>query len=370
MKNLQHLIYALFFSFAILCFCSKPQETAKKGTSMLPPIAKSTKVIGLCIAGSDACYNAASAVFESHSKEMGWNVIRSYSDYKSEKEISNIQEFIAKKVDAIAIITTDIKAGGEAAKMCNEAAIPIFFLMTMPDLSNGAKAAAIVTIDWYMTGFVNAEYIAKKYVKAKCVLIEGGYDQGMTELMRKGFEDGLKSVKTSRAKVVANFSGGWMKPNAMAVMEDLLKTNIDFDCIFTGNEEMLSGVVEVLKSKNILNKYHLFSENGREDVGIKLLKEGIIEATANAPTTADGEIAFQLMKAYFEKKTIPYHVNNSVTLLTKDNSDPPIPWDPETFLSLSKQNINPLDYTKLEVLEKEREWSITGNNYKGVEFYK
>ncbi len=335
-----------------------------------PGAVRAGKVIGLSIAGSDRCYDAAAGVFEAEAKEEGWKVMRSYADYKREKELVNIDEFIGKKVDAMAIITTDIKTGGEAAKRCNEAGIPVFFMFFTPDLSNGAKATSIVTTDWYSTGFVNAKYIAKRYPNAKCAIVEGGYDQGITELMRQGFLDGLKAVKHSHARLIANYSGSWMKPNAMVATEELLEKYPDFDCIFAGNEEMLLGIVDVLKSKDLLGRFHLFAENGREDVGVKYLKEGILQATAGAPTTADGEIGFQLIRAYFAHKPVPLHVNNPVTLLTKDNVQDAVPWDTQAFMALKKQGKIVFDYTKLEIVTRERPWSTAGNNYDTVLFRK
>ncbi|MDP4182762.1 MAG: sugar ABC transporter substrate-binding protein [Bacillota bacterium] len=354
----------LFFS---LTACGSPSSTQSQKT---PESKGAKRLIGAVMAGSDACYNASTDVLVELAKKEGWETIKLSSDYSKEKELKNVQELIAKKVDAIAIITTDIKIGGECAKIANDAKIPVFFYMTMPDLANGAKATSIVTTDWYMTGYVNGKAISESNKNAKCALIEGGYDQGMTEMMRQGFIDGLNSVAGSKSKVVVNYSGGWMKPNAMAAMEELLKSNIQFDTIFTGNEEMMIGAIEVLKNKNLIGKYKLYAENGREDAGIKFIKEGLLEATAGAPTTADGDVVFQLIKAHFEGKTLPYHVLNPVKLITKNNIQDAVPWSTAEYIRLRSENKIRLDYKELEIVKEERKWSKEGNNYESVSFYK
>lgn len=343
---------------------------ANNPSNKIPENTGNKKLIGAVMAGSDACYNASTDVLIELSKNEGWDTIKLSSDYSKEKELKNVQELIAKKVDAIAIITTDIKMGGECTKIANDAKTPIFFFMTMPELSNGLKSTSNVTTDWYMTGYVNGKAVSESNKNAKCALIEGGYDQGMTEMMRQGFIDGLNSVSGSKSKVVVNYSGGWMKPNAMAAIEDLLKSNIEFDTIFTGNEEMMIGVIEVLKSKNLIGKYKLYSENGREDAGIKFIQEGLLEATACAPTTADGDVVFQLIKAHFEGKVLPYHILNPVKLLTKNNLQEAIPWDTIAYMKLRSENKVKLDYKDLEIVKEERKWSKEGNNYESVSFYK
>lgn len=345
--------------------CSNKKNKEKSSDEIMP-----TKIIGLIIAGSDACYNAAADVFESRAKGEGWSVIRNSSEYKKALEKLYVDELIAKKVDALAVITTDIATAGECTKKAVEFGIPIFYFMTMPQFLEGFKATGVVTIDWYMTGFLNGEYISKKYPAAKCALIEGGYDQGMTELMRQGFIDGLQSITGSKAKVTISVSGSWMKPNAMVAMTELLKNKDAFDCIFTGNEEMMLGVVAVLKEQGLLGKYHLFSENGREDVSYEYIKQGIMEGTAEAVTTRDGDAVFQMIRAYFAKEEIPFHVNNSVRFITKENVETMTPWSSAAYLDSLKNGKVFCDFRKLEVAVNERAWSKEGNNYNNIYFHK
>ena len=355
--------FLLLLVSVFMLSCSEQQEKPEI-------IQENMKTIGLIVAGSDVCYDAAASVFENQAKLKGWTVLRYSSDYKKELEMLNDEDCIAKKVDAIAMITTDIQTAGEATRKCREAGVPIFFFMTMPQFPEGIQATAIVTTDWYMTGYLNGEYISNNYPTARCVLIEGGYDQGMTELMRQGFVEGLAANKNSTAEVVANVTGSWMKPNAIVAMNDLLEQKENFDCIFTGNEEMMLGVIDVLQEKNLLEKYHLFSENGREDVSGKFIPAGVIEASAEASTTQEGDLVFQLMEAYFAGKAVPYHIYSPVRLLTKENISSAVPWSTEEYLSRKQAGELVRDYTKMQVVEKPRYWSKEGNNYASVHFYK
>lgn len=365
MKMLKIAITYGVLSLAIFYIISCSEQQEKHEITQ-----QDEKIIGLIIAGSDACYDAAANVFENQAKAKGWTVLRYSSEYKKELELLNIEDCIAKKVDAIAMITTDIQTGGECARKSMAANIPIFFFMTMPQFPKDTKATAIVTTDWYMTGYLNGEYISHKYPNARCALIEGGYDQGMTELMRQGFLNGLKVNKNSKAKVVANVTGSWMKPNAIVAMNELLKQKDAFNCIFTGNEEMMLGVIDVLKEKDLLGKYHLFSENGREDVSGKFIPTGVMEASAEASTTQEGDIVFQLMDAYFAGKPVPYHIYSPVRLLTKKNISSSVPWSTTDYLDKKKSGEIVRDYTKMKVVTEPRHWSKEGNNYQNIHFHK
>ena len=330
----------------------------------------SGKTIGLSLAGSDVCYSAAADVFTHLAQAEGWQVLRSDAQYQKEIENLNIAEFMAKQVDAVVVITTDIETAGVNTQRLQQAGIPVFFMMTLPIFPEGVKANAIVTTDWYMTGYLNGEFIAKHQPQAQCVLIEGGYDQGMTELMREGFLAGVKSSPASKVAVLANVTGSWMKPNAKAALESLLASELDFNCIFTGNEEMMDGVVDVLEQRELLGKYSLYSENGRPDVAGKYLKNGVMSASVDAATTQEGEIAFQLMKAYFLGEKTPYHVYSPVKLLTSHNIDQAVPWELDAYLRARESGEIAIDYKELQVVSEPRSWSKDMNNYQNILFHK
>lgn len=331
---------------------------------------KSDVVIGLLIAGSDECYNAAADVFQALAEKEGWSIIRYSSDYKKEMEMLYVQEYIAKKVDAIVMITTDIITGGLCAKEAAHADIPIFFMMTMPEFPEGTKATAINTLDWYQGGYLSGKYITEHFPYARCLLIEGAYDQGMTEMIRMGFKDALEE-SDSNVRIALNVSGSWMRPNATAVMEELLQKEEDvFDVIFTNNEEMMLGVLDALKKQNAVHKYKLIALNGREDVGIKYIKEGVLSATIEAPTTLEGDVAFQMVRSYLKGEQLPYHLNIPCKLLTPQNVVDAIPWNAKRYLSKLDSGIRYIDYKNLEVVEKERKWSKDENNYENIFFHK
>ena len=330
-----------------------------------------TKDVGILIAGSDVCYNAAADTFIKFAEKEGWNVVKYDSEYKPDLEKATVQSLIAKKVDAIAVVTNDINNAGECAALCKEANMPLFFYMTTPNFPDGVTATAISTTDWYMTGYLNGEYIAKNYPESKCVLIEGGYDQGMTELSRQGIIDGINSIENNKVAIVSNVSGGWMKPNAYAIMESLIEADAtSFDTIIAYNEEMMLGVIDYLKENDLLGKYKLLAVNGREDVSKVYIKEGIMEATVGAPTSAEGDVAFQLMKAYFEGEELPYHINLPVRLLNKDNIDTLVPWNPDEYVKQKEAGVFDINYKDLEIVKGERNWSTEGNNYDSVLFHK
>ena len=64
-------------------------------------------------------------------------VVQVNSNYKPEKELANVQDLIAKGVDAIAVITAGAAGSAKSIKAANDAKVPIFFIAGEPDLPSG-----------------------------------------------------------------------------------------------------------------------------------------------------------------------------------------------------------------------------------------
>ena len=93
-------------------------------------------------------------------------------------------------------------------------------------------------------------------------------------------------------------------------------------------------------------------------------------ASVDAATTQEGDIIFQMVKAYFENKTLPQHVYSPVKLLTAENIDMATPWDAESYLAKKASGHITRDYTKLKVVDTPRTWSKTMNNYQNLYFHR
>jgi ABC-type sugar transport system substrate-binding protein len=92
-------------------------------------------------------------------------------------------------------------------------------------------------------------------------------------------------------------------------------------------------------------------------------------ATSDAATTQEGDIIFQLMRDFFDGKPTPYHVYSPVKLLTAENIQLAIPWDPDLYLEQRDQLISS-DYHNLKEVTEPRPWSKDLNNYNNILFHK
>ena len=157
MKKILALALAALMMFTLITACGGGQETPAAPQPAAPapapepapeaPViddmeeieeAKALRV-AFINAGPDDYYKQFGDVFAALGQSYGWEVTEINSEYRPDKELSNVQDMINAGMDAIAVITVQMEAAGEATILANEAGVPIFFVAGRPDESKGAK---------------------------------------------------------------------------------------------------------------------------------------------------------------------------------------------------------------------------------------
>ena len=235
------------------------------------------------------------------------------------------------------------------AKLANDANIPIFFITTLPDPNGVGKPTGSCSGPWYQNGVNAATWLltkAKDPKNPKFVLIEGAYGQGTIELQRLGFltylseQLGKPIEQVFEENIVYNQTGGWMTDTALTVMQDAMaKTGGDFDGIFVGNEAMTNGVRKALQPTG--KDYPIATENGYEETWEEMKANPDLNMMVDSiPSTAEGELVFQQVRAYLCGLPFPKFVKCPIISITPENVDTanPLPYkDTEAYLALSRQ---------------------------------
>ena len=306
------------------------------------------KSIGYVLSGPDIYYQQSFAVFEGLAKDLNWTITKTTSDYDVKKETNNVQDMIAKKVDAIVLNDVTCDNGAACAKLANDANIPIFFITTLPDLDGVGKPTASCSGPWYQDGINAATWLlpkAKDPKNPKFVLIEGAYGQSTIELQRLGFltylseQLGKTVEEVFNENIVYNQTGGWMTDTALTVMQDAMaKTGGDFDGIYVGNEAMANGVIKALQATG--KDYPIATENGYEETFAAMKADPSMNMMVDSiPSTAEGDLVFQQVRAYFCGIDFPKHVKCPIQSITTENvaTANPLPYkDADAYIALAK----------------------------------
>jgi ribose transport system substrate-binding protein len=287
------------------------------------------KKIGFVNAGPDDYYAQFGKTLVAVAKSYGMTVTEVNSDYKPEKELANVQDLVAKGVDAIAVITAGAAGSAATIKAANDGHVPIFFIAGKPELQPGTDLTGHVTDNFVIMGYRIGQWVAKNYPKAKCVNIPGFLGQGPAEGELVGFQLALDEAKMGTAKLLK--SAEWQSTLAVPITQDLIASGTPFDVIFAANEETARGVMQVFDEQNIKGKI-IVSNNGKED-GWQWMKDGKMAATVPNPPSLNADLCVQQMVRFFNgQKFEKYLQIMPFDVLTKANLDKAIPWDTATYM--------------------------------------
>lgn len=290
--------------------------------------------IGLVNAGPDDYYYRLFDVYEALAEDMGWDVQMLNSENNPEREVSNVQDLIVRGVDAIGIITANAVSAGEAAALANEAGIPIFAMVGVPDEeATDGRVDGHVGFSYYDMGYMNGQWVAENHPDAEIVTIDGFYGQGTAEAHFEGINDALADAGTGQEAVSVG-TGEWQRTEAIPVAQDLLASDRDFDIVYVMNEEMTAGVLQVFEEQGVDDKM-IITANAKEE-GIEWIRDPDVPvyATAPDPPSLTAHLSFQQMKRTLMGEDIgPRHLEVRAELITEENLDAAIPWIAEDYLA-------------------------------------
>src|SRR6516165_7326719 len=185
---------------------------------------------------------------ETAAKSLGVKVIQ-YIPTKPDsipEQLSQVEDVIVKKPDAIVFIPVDYKAMVPAVEKINAAGIPV---VNITDRSAAGKFVAFVGADDYSIGLATARALLKAIGGKGNVIILEGVKGTLTNTDRvRGFNDALK--ETPNVKLLASQPANYQRLQALQVMENLMQSFPSIDGVLAANDPMAVGAIEALEGAN------------------------------------------------------------------------------------------------------------------------
>ncbi|MEV7284819.1 sugar ABC transporter substrate-binding protein [Streptomyces sp. NPDC093252] len=200
------------------------------------------------------------------------------------KELSNIDDMIAKQVDVIIVQTVNMDALEGGITRANRANIPIF-LTSVASVDQSKILGAVVT-DVTGVGRQLGEWLGKDSAGQPVeVGVIGGAPGAAADLMDAAFKKALPE----QAEVVFDQPAFWQRAKAQDVAENLLQASPDVQYIFVHNEDMAIGVLAALKAAD---RHDIkVVTNGGSPEGIEGIRNDEIAATVSNTPRSVGEMA-------------------------------------------------------------------------------
>ena len=280
--------------------------------------AESTITIGASMLSlqSEFVVNVKDAM-EAAAKDNGVKLIVSDAQRTAEKQVQQIETFIAQQVDAIILNPCEVEASSPAVEKAKAAGIPIINVNS----ETTAKTDGFVGSKDETSGEIAMEQIAKLLAGKGNIVMMDGY-MGQAAQIKRAI--GAKNIlsKYPDIKVLAEQTAEWDRAKAMSLMENWIQAYGDkINAVFAHNDEMGMGAVQALEQAKLKDKVVVVSIDAIADA-LQAVKDGRLNATVFQDAKGQGAGAVDLAIKFAKKEPVGQkEVFIPFQLVTKENVD-------------------------------------------------
>lgn len=236
----------------------------------------------------------------------------------NQEQIQQVEQSIAKKVDAMVLVPADSSGIVPAAKELNGANIPIINVNTKILDTAGVKVESFIKADDYTAANTTAKKLAEIMGKKGEVIILEGVTASQTSIdLTKGAVDAF--AKYPGIKIVAQQSANFDRVTAMTVTQNLLQAHPNTKAIFADNDEMALGAVEAVDQAGKAGKILIAGINGSSG-GVDAVKAGKMILTCNKNPYMQGYAGVEAAVKLLKGEKIDETILIDVELITKENA--------------------------------------------------
>ncbi|MHC8410832.1 sugar ABC transporter substrate-binding protein [Pseudomonas sp. Hz4] len=216
-----------------------------------------------------------------------------FEDARSDvvKQLSQVENFISQKVDAIVVNPVDTAATKKITEAAVKAGIPLVYVNRRPDDLKLPKGVVTVASNDLEAGEMQMQYLADKMGgKGDIVILLGDLANNSTTNRTKGVKEVL--AKYPNIKIEQEQTGTWLRDKGMTLVNDWLTQGRKFDAIVANNDEMAIGAAMALQQAGVDKGSVLIAGVDGTPDGLNAIKKGnmAVSVFQDAKGQADGSI--------------------------------------------------------------------------------
>ena len=247
-------------------------------------------------------------------KHPNLEVIYKDAQNDSLKQRSQIEEFVAQKVDLLIVSPKEAAPLTPPVAEAFKKGIPVIVLDRRV---LGSDYTSFIGADNKKIGKALGKWIvAKLGGKGNVVELKGLMTSTPGQDRDSGFREGIKG---SDLKIVFEADMKWLEPNARKEMESALATNPKIDLVYGHNDPGAHGAYLAAKAAGREKEMLFVGIDALPQEGQAYVRQGILSASFEYPT--GGREAIEMAEDIFAGKQVPKEVVLESRVFTKDNVD-------------------------------------------------
>jgi inositol transport system substrate-binding protein len=237
------------------------------------------------------------------------------------KQLSQIQNFIANKMDAIIVNPVDTSATEAMTKLAAEAGVPLVYVNREPaDVDKLGPKAAFVASNEKDSGTLETKEICRLLGgKGNILVIEGELSNQAAVQRTKDIHDVIATSDCSGMKIIAEQTASWDRTKAQNLMTNWLSKDMKFDAVISNNDEMAVGAIQALKAGGIDTKKAIVGGVDATQEALASMKTGDLKATVFQDAAGQGKGAVDAALSLAAGKSVEKKVYIPFQLVTPAN---------------------------------------------------
>ena len=219
------------------------------------------------------------------------------------KQLNQIQNFIAQKVDAIIVNVVDTDATPKMTKLATQAGIPLVYVNRMPADKTLPEKVAYVGSNEVDSGTLQMKEVCKLMGgKGNILVMMGDLANQAARQRTQDVEDVIAKPPCDGIKILDKRVGNWSRTEGADLVSNWISAGLKFDAIVSNNDEMAIGAIQSLKTAKMLDKVIVAGVDATTDA-LAAMQAGELEVTVfqNAAAQGQGSVDTALKIAKGEK---------------------------------------------------------------------
>jgi inositol transport system substrate-binding protein len=298
----------------LLCLCGCGRQPAS-GESPTATPGQKPLVIGVSLLNlSSEFIVMLNRAMEAKARELGVKLLVQDAQRNAEKQVQQVENFIAQKVDAIILNPCEVEASSPAVERALAARIPI---VNVNSETRATPTAFIGSRD-EESARLAMDYIAGRLQGRGNVLMMQGFLGQAAQLKRA---QGARAVLAQNPglRLLAEQTAEWDRAKAMALMENWLQSyGGQIQAVFAQNDEMGLGAVLALEQARRKDQVVVASVDAIADA-LQAVQAGRLDATVFQDARGQGGQAVETAIKLARRQPCETRVLIPFRLVTKDN---------------------------------------------------
>jgi inositol transport system substrate-binding protein len=224
------------------------------------------------------------------------------------KQLSQIQNFIAQKVDAIIVNPVDTDATPKMTKLATDAGIPLVFVNRMPSDSKLPDKVAFVGSDESQSGTLEMKQVCKLLGgKGDIVVIMGELSNQAARQRSQDVDDVIAKEPCTGIKILQKQTANWDRTQAIDLMTNWITSGLKPAAVVSNNDEMAIGAIQALKQAGLAGGKTVVGGVDATQDALGAMKDGDLQVTVfqNAAGQGRGAVDTALKLAKGDKIADP-----------------------------------------------------------------